>query len=106
MMVEVAIIGAGPAGMAAAALPDGLGPENVLVGEQGPPGGQMYRAIERTETGTPLGSDYLAGRPLVAALKASRVDYRPNATLWHVDPEGALFLETAGRSETVTEIGR
>ena len=101
-MVELAIIGAGPAGMAAAALADELGLETVLIDEQGSPGGQMYRAIERTEPGTPLGSDYLAGRPLVAALKASRVDYRPNATLWHVDPEGALFLETAGRAETLT----
>ena len=102
MTVELAIIGAGPAGMAAAALADELGLETVLIDEQGSPGGQMYRAIERAEPGTPLGSDYLAGWPLVAALRASRVDYRPSTTLWHVDPEGALFLETAGRSETVT----
>ena len=102
MTVELAIIGAGPAGMAAAVLADELGLETVLIDEQGSPGGQMYRAIERAEPGTPLGSDYLAGWPLVAALRASRVDYRPSTTLWHVDPEGALFLETAGRSETVT----
>ena len=102
MTVELAIIGAGPAGMAAAVLADELGLETVLIDEQGSPGGQMYRAIERAEPGTPLGSDYLAGGPLVAALRASRVDYRPSTTLWHVDPEGALFLETAGRSETVT----
>ena len=102
MTVELAIIGAGPAGMAAAALADELGLETVLIDEQGSPGGQMYRAIERAEPDTALGSDYLAGRPLVAALKASRVDYRPGTTLWHVDPEGALFLETAGRTETVT----
>ena len=102
MTVELAIIGAGPAGMAAAVLADELGLETVLIDEQGSPGGQMYRAIERTETGTPLGSDYLAGWPLVAALRASRVDYRPSTTLWHVDPEGALFLETAGRAEILT----
>ena len=102
MTVELAIIGAGPAGMAAAALADELGLETVLIDEQGSPGGQMYRAIERAEPDTALGSDYLAGRPLVAALQASRVDYRPGTTLWHVDPEGALFLETAGRTETVT----
>jgi len=102
MTVELAIIGAGPAGMAAAALADELGLETVLIDEQGSPGGQMYRAIERAEPGTPLGSDYLAGRPLTAALKASRVDFRPGTTLWHVDPEGALFLEAAGRTETVT----
>jgi len=102
MTVELAIIGAGPAGMAAAALADELGLETVLIDEQGSPGGQIYRAIERAEHDTPLGSDYLAGRPLVAALKASRVDYRPGTTLWHIDPEGALCLETAGRTETLT----
>src|SRR5271166_4704087 len=102
MTVELAIIGAGPAGMAAAALADELGLETVLIDEQGSPGGQMYRAIERAEPDTALGSDYLAGRPLVAALQASRVDYRPGTTLWHVDPEGVLFLETAGRAETIT----
>jgi NADPH-dependent 2,4-dienoyl-CoA reductase/sulfur reductase-like enzyme len=101
MTVELAIVGAGPAGMAAAALADELGLETALIDEQGSPGGQIYRGIERAETDSPLGSDYLAGRPLVSALKASRVDYRPGTTLWHVDPEGALFLETAGRTETI-----
>jgi len=102
MTVELAIIGAGPAGMAAAAFADELGIETVLIDEQGAPGGQIYRAIERAEPATPLGSDYLLGRPLVAALRASRVDYRPGTTLWHLDPEGALFLETAGRTATLT----
>ena len=102
MTVELAVIGAGPAGMAAAVLAAELGLETVLIDEQAAPGGQIYRAIERAEPGTPLGPDYLAGRPLVAALRASHVDYRPGTTLWHVDPEGALFLETAGRTETMT----
>lgn len=102
MTVELAIIGAGPAGIAAAVLADEFGLETVLVDEQGLPGGQIYRAIERAEPGTPLGEDYLAGQPLVAALRASHVDYRPGTTLWHVDPAGALFLETAGRTQTLT----
>ncbi len=102
MTVGLAVIGAGPAGMAAAVLAAELGLETVLIDEQAAPGGQIYRAIERAEPGTPLGPDYLAGRPLVAALRASHVDYRPGTTLWHVDPEGALFLETAGRTETMT----
>ena len=101
-MAELAIIGAGPAGMAAAVLADELGLETVLIDEQASPGGQIYRAIERAEPGTPLGADYLAGQPLAAALRASHVDYRPSTTLWHVDPEGVLFLETAGRTETLT----
>jgi NADPH-dependent 2,4-dienoyl-CoA reductase/sulfur reductase-like enzyme len=101
MTVELAIIGAGPAGMAAAALAGELRLDTMLVDEQNSPGGQIYRAIERAEPDTPLGRDYLAGRPLAAALRAARVDYRPATTLWHLDPEGALFLEHGGRTETV-----
>jgi NADPH-dependent 2,4-dienoyl-CoA reductase/sulfur reductase-like enzyme len=102
MTVELAIIGAGPAGMAAAVLAGELGLDTVLVDEQNSPGGQIYRAIERAEPDTPLGPDYLAGRPLAAALRASHVDYRPNTTLWHIDTDGTLFLENAGRTESVT----
>jgi octopine oxidase subunit A len=102
MTVELAIVGAGPAGMAAAVLAGELGLDTMLVDEQNAPGGQIYRAIERAAPDTPLGRDYLAGRPLAAALRASRVDYRPATTLWHVDPEGRLFLEHGGRTETVT----
>ncbi len=101
MTVELAIIGAGPAGIAAAVLAAELRLDTVLVDEQESPGGQIYRAIERAEPDTPLGSDYLAGRPLAAALRASRVDYRPGTNLWHIDPDGTLFLENAGRTETV-----
>ena len=102
MTVELAIIGAGPAGLAAATLAAELGLETVLIDEQPAPGGQIYRAIERAEPSTPLDADYLAGRPLVAALRRSHVDYRPGSTLWHLDPEGALFLETGGRTEILT----
>src|SRR5262249_7542492 len=102
MTVELAIIGAGPAGMAAAVLAAELGLETVLIDEQPAPGGQIYRAIERAEPDTPLGADDLAGRPLVAAVRASHVAYRPRTTSWHLEPEGALFLETGGRPETLT----
>ena len=105
MTVDFAIVGAGPAGMAAAALSAGLGLETVLIDEQESPGGQIYRGIERAPQGSggrsPLGADYFAGRPLAAALRASGVDYRPATTLWHVDPEGTLWLAAENRSETI-----
>ena len=100
-MVEFAIVGAGPAGMAAAVLATELGVETVLIDEQGTPGGQIYRAIEFAQPGTPLGPDYLAGRPLAAALRASRADYRPGTTVWHLDPDGTLYLSSAGRAEAL-----
>ena len=45
--IDLAVIGAGPAGMAAAALAAELGLETVLIDEQDSPGGQIYRGIER-----------------------------------------------------------
>jgi len=82
MMVDLAIVGAGPAGMAAAALAAKLGLDTLLIDEQEGPGGQIYRAIERADTTglSPLGADYLAGQPLVAALRASGARYRPATT--------------------------
>src|SRR5215469_10214014 len=101
MMVEFAIVGAGPAGMAAAVLGAELGLEIAIVDEQHTPGGQIYRAIEQAEPGSPLGSDYLAGGALVEAFRASQVDYRPGTTLWHLDRDGTLFVESAGRAATL-----
>ena len=100
--VELAIVGAGPAGMAAGVLAAELGLDTMLIDEHGSPGGQIYRAVERAPPDSPLGRDYLAGAPLAAALRASPVDYRPSTTLWHLDPDGTLYLAGSGRSETVS----
>ena len=103
MTVELAIIGAGPAGMAAAALAAELGVETTLIDEPGSPGGQIYRGGRaRPRPNSPLGPDYLAGRDLATALRNSRVEYRADTTLWHIDPDGTLYLESNGRSEMLT----
>ena len=91
-IADLVVVGAGPAGMAAAVLAGELGLDTVLIDEQDSPGGQIYRAIERAgqegAQNSPLGADYLAGRPLVEALRASPVHYRPATTVWHIDPGG------------------
>src|SRR5207237_2857274 len=61
----------------------------------------LYGAGAGAAPDTALGRAYLAGRRRAAALRDSRVDYRPGTTLWHIDPDGALFLESAGRTETI-----
>ena len=105
MTVDLAIVGAGPAGMAAAALAAELGLDTLLIDEQDAPGGQIYRGIERAPETSPLGADYLAGRPLAAGLRGSGAQYRPATTVWHIDPAGSaggtLSLAAAGRSEAV-----
>ena len=64
--VDVAVIGAGPAGMAAAVTASKAGLSVALLDEGQSLGGQIYRNIEN---GTPfrdgiLGPDYVAGRTL------------------------------------------
>jgi octopine oxidase subunit A len=100
--LDFAVIGAGPAGMAAAALADEFGIDTMLVDEQVAPGGQIYRAAEGAPPGSLLGPDDLAGRSLVAALRASRVDYRPGTKVWQVEPDGTLYLDASGSTEVVS----
>ena len=105
MSVDFAIVGAGPAGMAAATLAAELGLDTLLIDEQGEPGGQIYRAIDRAPAeapnSSPLGSDYLAGRSVVTRFRASGAGYRPATTVWHIDPDGTLSVVSEGTSETI-----
>ena len=60
---DVAIIGAGPSGMAAAITAANRGLSVVVLDEQPEPGGQIYRGIERVAATRPrhlewLGPDY------------------------------------------------
>ena len=57
---EVLVIGAGPAGMAAAVEAGKSGLSVIVLGDQWSPGGQVYRAIERAhpERLKTLGPDY------------------------------------------------
>ena len=95
---DLAVIGAGPAGMAAAVAADGLGLATVLVDEQATPGGQIYRNIE----GSPLadravlGADYAAGAALVAALRGSGVAYLDSATVWRVGADNEIGVTHKG----------
>jgi NADPH-dependent 2,4-dienoyl-CoA reductase/sulfur reductase-like enzyme len=100
--VDFAIVGAGPAGMAAATLAGELNLDTLLIDEQGSPGGQIYRAVERARPDSPLGADFLAGRAVVAAMRASSISYRPGTTLWHLEPEGSLYLVADSRTDTVS----
>jgi NADPH-dependent 2,4-dienoyl-CoA reductase/sulfur reductase-like enzyme len=106
MNVDFAIVGAGPAGMAAATLAAALGLDTLLIDEQEGPGGQIYRAIDRIGTdasvSSPLGADYQAGQSLTTELRASGARYRAATTVWHIDPDGMLSLMTNGASDIVT----
>jgi thioredoxin reductase/bacterioferritin-associated ferredoxin len=100
---DVAIIGAGPSGMAAAAAATARGLAVVLLDEQPTPGGQIYRAITRA---TPrrleiLGPDYAAGRALANRFASSGARHLAGAAVWQVTREHEVNYLHNGVSKTV-----
>ncbi len=83
---ELLIVGAGPAGLSAAAACASLGVDTLLLDEQPAPGGQIYRGITTTPVIDKriLGADYWHGASLLAPFKASGARYEPGATVWSV----------------------
>ena len=101
---DIAVIGAGPAGMAAAIEAAHHGASVALFDDQPSPGGQIYRAIATTGPShdSILGPDYEAGRGLVAALAASTVERFAGATVWMVTPEREIAVTQNGESWRAT----
>ena len=88
-VVGLAIIGAGPAGMAAAIAAREHGADVLVLDEQAAPGGQIYRNVEtvtaqRPETARVLGGDYAAGAALVRAFRGCGAEYSPRTSVWEV----------------------
>ena len=101
---DVAVIGAGPAGMAAASTAAGLGFSCLVIDEQPGPGGQIYRNAGRCPLKDPgiLGADYAEGEALAAAFLDAGIEYLSGTTVWHVDDEGAIGLSREGRAWSVS----
>ena len=90
--VDLAVIGAGPAGLAAATAAAAQGLTVLLLDEQAAPGGQVWRQAERILNAGPSGlgkiaASYGGAREAVAALRQSALDYRPGATVFDVSPD-------------------
>jgi len=93
---DLAIIGAGPAGMAAAVMAAELRLSTVVLDEQPEPGGQIYRGIERLAATRSrhlelLGPDYALGLELTRAFRASSIEYLSGTQVWQVEPAGRIF---------------
>ena len=99
---QLAVIGAGPAGMAAAQTAAGHGVDVVLFDEQTRPGGQVYRNIENTAVDSGLlGKDYAMGAQIVQAFRQASLDYQPDTSVWYLDKSRQLGLLQQGFSEQV-----
>ena len=100
---DIAIIGAGPAGMAAADTLQQSDLKVCLLDEQPAAGGQIYRSIDRQDHMDPsiLGADYYAGRDLCENFKASSVRHLPNAKVWEVTPDGLISYTRDGQARQI-----
>src|SRR5262245_3630252 len=100
---DVAVVGAGPAGLAAAATAAGAGLTTLLLDENAAPGGQIYRAVTSTpmKKRSILGDDYWAGAGLVAEAQASGADIVQGASVWSLDAARELAVSCAGVSRFI-----
>ena len=87
---DLAIIGAGPAGMAAALEARRHRLRTVVLDEQPDPGGQVWRNVEAITTRRPqdlflFGAEYADGFPFTRRFRGCGADYRPGARVWQVE---------------------
>lgn len=100
--LDLVIVGAGPAGMAAAVEARRGGLSVAVVDEGSAPGGQIYRnVLDGGARDTILGAEYAAGRALAAACLASGAAYYPETTVFLIERRTAggfrLGLSGPGR---------
>lgn len=102
---DLLIVGAGPAGMAAAVTARSHGLSVRVVDDQPAPGGQIWRGVESVAA-TPrlalFGDAYRAGVGSAAAFRACGALYEPQSQLWQLEPGFRAFLTREGQARIVT----
>jgi NADPH-dependent 2,4-dienoyl-CoA reductase/sulfur reductase-like enzyme len=95
MNVDLAIIGAGPAGIAAATEARAHGLSVLVLDENPAPGGRIWQAIEARAA---KDDDDRAAQAAMRAFRASGAEARFGATVWCVEPEGRVYWSEQGRA--------
>ena len=102
--VDIIIIGAGPAGIAAAVEAAKLGVVAVILDENTRPGGQIYRRLADpfvvTDIGH-MGEDYAQGTRLIEELGKQETEFIDNAVVWGVFADKELAFMRQGKNETL-----
>ncbi len=98
---DVLVVGAGPAGLAAACAASSCGLDVTLVDEQHTPGGQLFRNIE-----SKLGQSMLdpkereLGISLAREFRDAGIKYEPHTIVWGIEPR-KISCTTAGKSRVL-----
>lgn len=100
---DVIVVGAGPAGLAAAATLAEMGLQVMTLDEQHRVGGQIYRAIETASPDTlkEMGEDYRQGSELAGRFRRSGAGYLGGAMAWQVEPDGSVCYSHKGQSHQI-----
>ncbi len=100
---DILVVGAGPAGLAAATVAAELGADTLLLDEQPVAGGQIYRNVTRQtlKDQNILGSDYYQGRKLVSRFAASGAEHLAGVSVWQVSPEHEVGISHDGASRLI-----
>ena len=91
--VEIAVIGAGPAGLAATAEAVACGAKVTLIDDNRQPGGQYFRQISgefRREAMTVFDKDQKRAEALLRIASHPAVDYMPETTVWALGADRIL----------------
>lgn len=100
---DLAVIGAGPAGMAAAAKAAELGLSVTVLDEQQRGGGQIYRDVDRVAglRGDILGKDYTYGTSLTAGLRHAAINHVSGAVVWAIEDGFRISYTKGGRGAQI-----
>lgn len=98
---NIIIIGAGPAGMAAALTAAEEGAKTLIIDEQRSPGGQIYRAIEQNQDRPELGETYRDSLALVQRFRAAGVEYVTGAIVWQLSADREVGYSKDGAARLV-----
>ncbi len=103
-MTEIIVIGAGPAGVAAAVTAAEAGARVTLIDENSLPGGQYFKqaALPAPASLPPtLAENFRQGQALLAGLSHKNITFRGNTLVWNVTPDRTVSLYGPAGPETL-----
>ena len=98
MIADLAIVGAGPAGIAAAIEATSLGLSVTVLDENAAPGGRIWQALE---TRGPADEGDTAALAMLRTFRRCGADTRYRAAVWAIEPDGTVFFSQNGVAHAV-----